>query len=113
MYNLIGLRSDNKKGEITMKIKTTKMQSPLACTLLKAERAQGRIYCLVELRVFENTVYCISITEGEDFCAELAGEDRAAVHRTFELLCDEGVPPYQLFDIISDAKRESVERNLR
>ena len=47
------------------------------------------------------------------FCAELAGEDRAAVHRTFELLCDEGVPPYQLFDIISDAKRESVERNLR
>ena len=96
-----------------MKIKNTKMQSPLACTMLKAERAQGRIYCLVELKVFENTVYCISITEGEDFCAELVGEDRAAVHKTFEMLCDEGVPPYQLFDIISDSKREQIERNCR
>ena len=80
--------------------------------MLKAERAQGMIYCLVELKVFENTVYCISITEREEFCAELAGEDRVEAQKTFELLCDEGVPPYQLFDIISDAKRERLAKNL-
>ena len=45
--------------------------------------------------------------------AEETETSTITIEHAYELLCDEGVPPYQLFDIISDAKRESVERNLR
>jgi hypothetical protein len=94
-----------------MKTKSTKIPSPLATTLLRADRAMGRIYCLIELRIFESTVYCISITEGEEFKAELVGHDPAEAQKLFDTLYDEGVPPYHLFDIISDLKRESLAKN--
>ena len=71
----------------------------------------GRIYCLIELKIFESAVYCISITEGEEFSAELVGEDLTHAQRLFDMLCDEGIPTYHLFDIISDMKRESLAKN--
>ena len=94
-----------------MKTKSTKIPSPIASTLLRAERALGRIYCLIELKIFESTVYCISITEGEEFDAELVGDVPADAQKLFDTLCDEGIPPYHLFDIISDIKRESLAKN--
>ena len=94
-----------------MKTKSTKIPSPLASTLLRADRAMGRIYCLIELKIFESTVYCISITEGEEFSAELIGENSTESQRLFDTLCDEGIPPYHLFDIVSDLKRESLAKN--
>lgn len=93
-----------------MKIKNTKMPTPVGSTLLRAERAQGRIYCLIELKIFENTAYCISIS-GEDFAAELVGEDGVEAQRLYENLYGESVPPYHLFDIISDMKHENLAKN--
>ncbi|MBE6593830.1 MAG: hypothetical protein E7642_07570 [Ruminococcaceae bacterium] len=94
-----------------MKTKSAKITSPLSSTLLRADRAMGRIYCFIELKIFDKTVYCISITEGEEFAAELVGEDGTESQRLFDTLCDEGIPPYHLFDIISDIKRESLAKN--
>ncbi len=93
-----------------MKIRNTKAPSPVGSTLLRAERAQGRIYCLMELKIFENTVYCISIT-GDEFAAELVGEDGVEAQRLFEALHDECIPSYHLFDIVSDTKRENLAKN--
>lgn len=93
-----------------MKIRSTNISTPVGSTLLRAERAQGRIYCLIELKIFENTVYCISVT-GDEFAAELVGEDGVEAQRLFETLHDECVPCYQLFDIISDVKRENLAKN--
>ena len=92
-----------------MKIKNAKTPSPLQTSLLRVERAMGRIYCLIEITVFDNTVYCISIHEDE-FSCELVGEDALEAQRLFEIVCDEGVVPYQLFDIVSDCKREKIMR---
>ena len=93
-----------------MKIKNTKMPTPVGSTLLRAERAQGRIYCLIELKIFDNAVYCISIS-GEDFASELVGEDAAQAQRLYENLYGDSVPEYQLFDIVSDIKRENLAQN--
>lgn len=93
-----------------MKIRSTNTSTPVGSMLLRAERAQGRIYCLIELKIFENTVYCISVT-GDEFAAELVGEDGVEAQRLFETLYDECVPCYQLFDIISDIKRENLAKN--
>ena len=89
------------------KIKVTGAPRSLETTLLKVERVGGVIYCLIELRIFENTAYCISVCGGE-FAAELVGGDPREAERLFDLIESEGVPPYQLFDIISDRKRESA-----
>ena len=90
---------------MSVKTKTTRNPSSLETTLLKVERVQGVIYCLIELRVFENTAYCISIC-GEEFSAELVGEDPICAEKLFDLVQSEGLPPYQLFDVVSDRKRE-------
>ena len=60
----------------------------------------------------ENYLYNTKLPSKRTLAAQ-AGVSTITVEHAYELLCDEGVPPYQLFDIISDAKRESVERNLR
>lgn len=88
-----------------MKTNTAKSPSPLFSTLLRVERSQGRIYSLIELCVFEDTVFCISVTDDE-FAAELCGDDQDSAQKLFDLLCSESVPSYQLFDVISDFKRE-------
>ena len=93
-----------------MKIKNTKMPTPVGSTLLRAERAQGRIYCLIELKIFENSVYCISIS-GEGFASELVGEDAVEAQRLYENLYGDSVPEYHLFDIVSDIKRENLAQN--
>jgi hypothetical protein len=62
------------------------------------------------MSIFDNTVYCLSI-HGDEFASELVGEDLVAAQRLFDLLHDEGVPPYQLFDIVSDCKREHITQN--
>lgn len=90
-----------------MKTKTTRSLTSLKTELVRVERERGRIYCLIEMSVFENTVYCISIS-GEEFAAELVGGDATDAQKLFETLCKEGVPPYQLFDIVSDRKREHI-----
>ena len=84
--------------------------APQGSTLIRAERAHGRIYCLIEIKIFENTVYCISVTDDE-FSAELVSNDRVGALRLFEALCDEGIPSYHLFDIVSDSKREYLTNN--
>jgi hypothetical protein len=93
-----------------MKNKNTKNPTPVGSTLLRVERGHGRIYCLIELSIFENTVYCISVT-GDDFAAELVGEDAVEAQKMFETLCDEFIPSYHLFDIVSDMKRENLAKN--
>ena len=93
-----------------MRNKNSKMPTPIGSSLIRAERAQGRIYCLMELRVFDNTVYCISVS-GEDFAAELVGEDTVEAQRLYENLYSECVPAYHLFDIVSDIKRENLAKN--
>lgn len=90
-----------------MKTKATKAPTPLRTEILRVERERGRIYCLIGISIFEETVYCISIN-GEEFAAELVGESAVEAQRLFELLAGEGVPPYQLFDIVSDRKREEI-----
>ena len=94
---------------MSVKAKTARTPSPLETTLLKVERVQGVIYSLIELRIFENTAYCISIC-GEEFSAELVGEDPICAEKLFDLVQSEGVPSYQLFDIVSDIKREAAEK---
>ena len=93
-----------------MKTKVTKMPTSLRSELIRVERERGRIYCLIEISIFDDTVYCISIN-GEEFAAELVGESALEAQRLFELLCTEGVAPYQLFDIVSDRKREISTQN--
>ena len=90
-----------------MKTKPTKMPTSLRSELIRVERERGRIYCLIEISIFDDTVYCISIS-GEEFAAELVGADANEAQKLFEMLCEEGVPPYQLFDIVSDRKREEI-----
>ena len=94
-----------------MKLKNTKFPTTLSSTLLHVDRAQGRIYCLIELKIFENAVYCISISADGEFSAELVGDDPVEARRLFDLLCDECVPSYQLFDVVSDRKRDSLTKN--
>lgn len=93
---------------MSVKAKITRTPSSLETTLLKVERVQGVIYCLIELRIFENIAYCISIC-GEEFSAELVGEDPIRSEKLFDLIQSEGVPAYQLFDIVSDRKRVAAE----
>lgn len=95
--------------EISMntKMKTVKVPTSLRTELLRVERERGRIYSLIRLSVFENTVYCVAIN-GEEFAAELVGGDENLAQKLFELLCAEGVPAYQLFDIVSDRKRDEM-----
>lgn len=90
---------------MSVKSKSTRTPSSLETTLLKVERVQGVIYCLIELRIFENTAYCISVC-GEEFSAEVVGDDPIYAEKLFDLVQGEGVPSYQLFDIVSDRKRE-------
>ena len=90
-----------------MKTKTAKSPTSLKTELLRVERERGRIYCLIEMSIFDDAVYCISIN-GEEFAAELVGADANEAQKLFEMLCEEGVPPYQLFDIVSDRKREHI-----
>ena len=94
---------------MSVKAKASRAPSSLETTLLKVERVQGVIYCLIELRIFENIAYCISIC-GEEFSAELVGDDPIDAEKLFDLVQSEGVPAYQLFDIVSDRKRESAEK---
>ena len=90
-----------------MKTKVNKMPTSLRSELIRVERERGRIYCLIEISIFDDTVYCISIN-GEEFAAELVGDSALEAQRLFEMLSGEGVPPYQLFDIVSDRKREEI-----
>lgn len=88
------------------KLSTARAPRSLETTLLKADRVAGVIYCLIELRIFENTAYCISVSGGgEEFSAELVGQSLRETERLFDLIESEGVPPYQLFDVVSDYKR--------
>lgn len=91
------------------KVKTIRSPRSLETTLLKVERVQGVIYCLIELRIFEDTAYCISVS-GEEFCAELVGSDSREAEKLFDLVQSEGVPAYQLFDVVSDRKRELARK---
>ena len=100
-------KSNNRRRIMNAKVKTVRSPRSLETTLLKVERVQGLIYCLIELRIFEDTAYCISIS-GEEFSAELIGENMSDAERLFDLVQSEGVPPYQLFDIVSDRKREAM-----
>ena len=90
-----------------MKTKVTKMPTSLRSELIRVERERGRIYCLIEISIFDDTVYCISIN-GEEFAAELVGDSALEAQRLFEMLSGEGVSPYQLFDIVRDRKREEI-----
>lgn len=87
-----------------MKTKIIKAPTPLCSTLLRVERSQGRIYSLIELRIFDDTVYCIAITD-EEFAAELCAEEWGEAQRLFDALLGESLPSYQLFDVVSDLKR--------
>lgn len=110
IMKMVGHRpNDICKRRIIMKTKIIKAPTPICSKLLRAERSQGRIYSLIELRIFEDTVYCISVTD-EEFAAELCGEDAGSAQTLFDLLCTESVPSYQLFDVVSDQKRASAAK---
>ena len=90
-----------------MRTQNAKLPTSLQTSLLRAERIHGRIYCLIEMNIFDKTVYCISIS-GEEFAAELVGDDSAEAQRIFEQVNKEGIPSYQLLDVVSDSKREKA-----
>lgn len=95
------------------KLNLTRAPRSLETTLLKVDRVGGVIYCLIELRIFENTAYCISVSGGGDeFSAELVGTRLQEAERLFDLIEGEGVPSYQLFDVVSDCKRDAQGRFL-
>lgn len=93
---------------MTTKTKINNLPKALETTMLKVERAQGTIYCLIEIRIFENTVYCISVMRDE-FSAELVGNVKESAERLFDVILGGCVPPYQLFDVVSDWKMNTAQ----